>query len=373
MIRSIAVRGHRSPFGSAAAIAPLTAVLAPDRAERSGLQEAIGFLGATARGDLRAAFGDAGEDPWFAFADRDAPIRIEAEVELSATSVHADAGQPGQPAAAEGRVLRYALEIGLRSGSGALAAVSETLRAADGGGEFAAVRGGRIAMPSERRGAPDAHPEPERTAVASLAYEPHHPHLAAFRRELASWRTHRTIPGGARSALPITGIVRPAHGGHGLAAFLYRLRVEHPRRFGELNAMLRALIPGAEEAGVHAGGDGLLRLHLREGGVRFSHELISDGAIRVIALLAALVAPDDASVVCVADPETGVYGPRLEEVAGLLAETARGGRQCIVTTRSPRLADMLARMGALVLAHSRGGDAEPIGAAHRGDGAQTAP
>ena len=214
---------------------------------------------------------------------------------------------------------------------------------------------------------PDAHPEPERTAVASLAYEPHHPHLAAFRRELASWRTHRTIPGAARSPLPITGLLRPAHGGHGLAAFLYRLRAEHPRRFGELNAMLRALIPGAEEAGVHAGGDGLLRLQVRENGVRFDHKHAPDGAIRALALLAALVAPDDASVVCVADPETGVYGPRLEEVAGLLAETARGGRQCIVTTRSPRLADMLARMGALVLAHSRGGDAEPIG------GAQAAP
>ena len=76
-------------------------------------------------------------------------------VQLPAASFRPPAGQP---AAAAGRVLRYSLEIGLQRNTGALAAVSETLRAADGDGDFVAVR------------------------------------EAAYRRELASWRTHRTIP-----------------------------------------------------------------------------------------------------------------------------------------------------------------------------------
>ena len=77
------------------------------------------------------------------------------DAELPAASFRPPAGQP---AAAAGRVLRYSLEIGLQRNTGALAAVSETLRAADGDGDFVAVR------------------------------------EAAYRRELASWRTHRTIP-----------------------------------------------------------------------------------------------------------------------------------------------------------------------------------
>ena len=354
MIRSLAVDGYLSMRGAAIDLAPLTVVAGSSATARSGLTNAVGFLGATAAGDLYAAFAAAGDDPWIASAGLRSPIRFEAVVELSEASVRSEAA--GAPPVPAGRALRYSLEIGPRGGAGGLAVASETLVALDGGGEFVTTRGGRVEAPPERRSRPLTHgPGMERTAVSSPAPERDHPHLAAFRRELASWRTHRTRPAAARNPSPRIGIERPSRDGSRLAAFFNLMEGAHPRTFGTMNAALRALLPSAESTGAAPVAGGQVALRVDEGGVRFGHEQISDGTVRILALLAAALAPDDASVVCVEQPEAGVHAPRLEEVAALLAETAARGRQCIATTQSPMLAELLARAGALVLAHSSDG------------------
>ena len=69
----------------------------------------------------------------------------------------------------------------------------------------------------------------------------------------------------------------------------------------------------------------------------FSANAVSDGTLRALALVAALNDPDDTGLLCVEEPENGVYPLRLARLVRLLSGAAATGarRQVIVSTHSP--------------------------------------
>lgn len=68
----------------------------------------------------------------------------------------------------------------------------------------------------------------------------------------------------------------------------------------------------------------------------FSANLLSDGTLRLLSLLAILKTPDPPPLVCIDEPEIGLHPSWIRLLAELL-ESAATRTQLIVTTHSPEL------------------------------------
>lgn len=387
MIRRIAIDGYKSLQGVEVSLEPLTVVIGPNAAGKSNLLDAIGLLSRTAEGDLQSAFDDHRGGPLqsFTFGERGidglldqeaAAFRIETDIELSDATVRhvnrtiAEAREGHDPARAlvRERLLRYSLEVRLRTGSSVLQVVDESLIALkrdltqrQSRGPFLSPSGDRLRLRGERQGRPYEYElDMDHTIVSrpsSYYYAPHHPHLTALRHELASWRTYYLEPEAMRRDAPRRVVERLPHDGSDLAAFYNTMEQEHPRTFEAMNRALRAVLPGIEHVGVSSiAGTGRLRLYIVENGVRFEASALSEGTLRILALIGITNSPAPASVVGYEEPENGVHPARLQWIAALLEEAVSdGGTQFILNTHSARFPTMLSADRSLVLGCSKRG------------------
>ena len=386
MIRRIAIDGYKSLQGVETSLEPLTVVIGPNAAGKSNLLDAIGLLSRTAEGDLQSAFDEHRGGPLqsFAFGERGiegllerehASFRIEADIELSEATVgrvnrsitEAREGHEPSRALVRERLLRYSLEVRLLIRSGVMQVVDESLIALNRNLTpkqsripFLSIentlRGRRLVLRLERQSHPFEYETVlYRTVVSLPVYAPHHPHLAALRHELASWRTYYLEPEAMRQDAPRRVVERLPHDGSDLAAFYNTMEQEHPATFEAMNRALRAVLPGIERVGVSSIADtGRLRLHVIENGVRFEASALSEGTLRILALIGITNSPATASVVGYEEPENGVHPPRLQWIAMLLDEAARKGEtQFVLNTHSASFPTMFSNDHSLVLSCSK--------------------
>jgi predicted ATPase len=79
-------------------------------------------------------------------------------------------------------------------------------------------------------------------------------------------------------------------------------------------------------------------LYLHEGGHRISARSVSDGTLRFLGLVTALLTAKPRSVIVLEEPDVGLHPARIHLLARLLEQaTSRGGVQVIATTHSPTL------------------------------------
>ncbi len=387
MIRRLAIAGYKSLRDAEVPLEPLTVVIGPNAAGKSNFLDAIGLLGRTAGGDLQSAFDDHRGGPLqsFTFDERGidglleqeaASFRIETDIELSDATVRqvnrtiteAREGHEPSRALVRERLLRYSLEVRLRIGSGVMQVVDESLIALKrdltqrkSRGPFLSPSGNRLRLRGERQGRPSEYElDMDHTIVSrpsSYYYAPHHPHLAALRHELASWQTYYLEPEAMRKDAPRRVVERLPRNGTDLAAFYNTMEQEYPTTFEAMNRALRAALPGIERAGVSSvPGTGQLRLHVVENGVRFEASVLSEGTLRILALIGITNSPAPASVVGYEEPENGVHPARLQWIAALLEEAAReGDTQFILNTHSARFPTMFSADRTLVLGCSKRG------------------
>jgi predicted ATPase len=137
---------------------------------------------------------------------------------------------------------------------------------------------------------------------------------------------------------------------------------------GEIRADLASLVPGISSFEIVADGDAFRIDFEMSGGERLPARLVSDGTLRILALLTALRAEPRPSVIGIEEPENGVYPGRLRKLLDYLREiAAQEGEsgalrtQLILTTHSPvvlaalraqpehlRFVDLVRRDGQLV-------------------------
>ena len=137
---------------------------------------------------------------------------------------------------------------------------------------------------------------------------------------------------------------------------------------GAIRVDLVSLVPGISTFEIVAEGDAFRIDFELSGGERLPARLVSDGTLRMLALLTALRAAPRAAVIGVEEPENGVYPGRLRKLLDYLREiAAEGGEsdapptQLILTTHSPvvlaalrarpshlRFVDLVRRDGQLV-------------------------
>ena len=382
MIRRIAIRGYKSLQGIDLCLEPLTIVIGPNAAGKSNLLDAIGLLSRTAQGDLQSAFTEHRGEPLrsFTFDERGVEgviargtvsFQIEVDVELSDATIArvnraiTETREGHEPARAlvRERFLRYSLEVQLRTDSGILQVTDESLRALTRDlsekqsrkpflSKVESRKGPeRLSLRLERQSHPFEHDlGMDRTVVSLPHYAPHHPHVVALRHELSSWRTYYLEPEAMRRDSALREMTRLPHDGSDLAAFYNTMEKEHPKVFAAMNRTLRSVLPAIERVGVSTTDSGRLRLFVIERGVRFEASALSEGTLRILALIGITNGPTRAAVVGYEEPENGVHPARLAWIATLFEEASRDRTtQFIINTHSAQFPDKLSPERSLCL------------------------
>lgn len=128
-----------------------------------------------------------------------------------------------------------------------------------------------------------------------------------------------------------------------LAAFLHALRDQHPARYQRIRETVQIIAPFFDDfllAPRKQDDEEHVRLDWRQRGSSFPYQPwhLSDGTIRFIALVTALLQPSPPATLVVDEPELGLHPAALRVLAALMHE-ASATTQLVVSTQSPLLVD----------------------------------
>jgi predicted ATPase len=373
MITRARVQNYKTLRDVEVTLEPLTVIFGPNSAGKSNLYDAFSLLSRIAtRPNLEDAFKGHRGSPLEAFSfgpngvedvmeQESADFLIEADIQLSSAVVdsveaqirRAREGLPGvSPAALRRRSiterrLRYGVRVEIRTASGHLRVIDEYLVPLRSDGQPSNARkpflekvGPRnIRLRMEKQGHPsNEEVGQDRSIVSKGLYPPHYPHIAALREELSRWRFYYLEPTAMREEVPLREVDSLDQRGTQIAAFFNTLLATNDAQFRAVSKALHQVIPNLDGIGVERTPEGFVRLVVSESGMRASARVVSEGTLRVLALLAITNPIEPVSVVGYEEPENGVHPRRLELVANLLRRAAeRGPTQLLINTHSPIL------------------------------------
>lgn len=380
MIRSIRLQRYKSFDDARLDAAPLTVVFGPNDAGKSNLLDAFNLLSELAEVDsLKKAFDpalhrgrllEAFHAP-LGFGEkglRDLQEKGKLELELTvdfelqkAIRERINRLLEERERIAETKVpftrvvetlLRYRLGLRYDYASGEPFVFDEALIPLTGQGEPKVSRKpfveldhehGRFVLRIERQSHPRYYDtNRNRTLLSEISDPVYHPHMVAAKEEMRSWRSYYVEPSLVRRESGVHGADDPGRHGEELAAFYWKLKHEHPRKFKAVSLNLRRLIPTLEGVDVREVRGMLDPVILKAGGGEFPFRLASEGTLRLLCLLGIAIAPHAPAMVAYEEPENGVQPGRLDILAQILSEIAqRGSTQVILTSHSPAFLDRL--------------------------------
>jgi len=182
-------------------------------------------------------------------------------------------------------------------------------------------------------------------SVLSQLREPHRfPELSMLRQEILSWRFYHHFRTDREAPLrqPQVGVRTTvlSHDGRDLAAALQTI-VEIGDRVG-LDEAIGKAFPGSSVEVVAL--ENRFSVLMQMPGVQrpFEARELSDGTLRYLCLLAALMSPRPPDLLALNEPETSLHPNLFEPLAALIGRAARDS-QVWITTHSQALAGYLAR------------------------------
>ncbi|HEY1527739.1 MAG TPA: AAA family ATPase, partial [Candidatus Angelobacter sp.] len=182
-------------------------------------------------------------------------------------------------------------------------------------------------------------------SVLSQLREPHlYPELSSLRTEMGRWRFYHHFRTDAESPLrhPQVGVRTPvlAHDGRDLAAALQT--INEVGQSQDLHEAVRQAFPGASLEIEHDEDNGMFAVLLRMPGLRrpLRARELSDGTLRYLCLLAALLSPHPPALLALNEPETSLHPDLLEPLAKQLVNAGKYS-QLWVVTHSQRLAELV--------------------------------
>jgi len=182
----------------------------------------------------------------------------------------------------------------------------------------------------------------EATVLSSITTS-EFPHLFALREELRSWRFLQLDPAFLRRPSPITAPELLLPDGSNLAAVLARIMMETKEKdrpkgiLSDIAAELATIIPGVTDLDV------VFDPHAREyridvatrDGNPYTSRVLSDGTLRVLALLTMLYDPKHRGLACFEEPENGVHPARLRALVQRLRELVTDTSSCDLDEDEP--------------------------------------
>lgn len=371
MIKRLKVTGYKSLRDVEVFFEPLSIIFGPNAAGKSNLLDALNLISriVTCK-NLKQAFEQHrglplesfyyGEKGYEKLLEADtSEANFEVDVELSTSIVESmeklitekrkgmEPGERLKKRVTEG-FLRYASTIQVLPKTGHLRVLDESLKALKKNGEVKARTpflekvsvSGRERLHLRMEG--QAHPTYydlglDHTIISMPLYEPHYPHISAFRQELSAWRFYyfepRTL---MREDVPVAEVEAIGPRGENLAAFLNVIQAKHNEQMEAFNLSLKYLLPSVGYVEIDPTKQGLLSLRVVENGLHYSSRLISEGTLRILGLLAALHPCTPTTVIGYEEPENGVHPTRLKLVSDLFRNTQEThNKQIIVNTHSP--------------------------------------
>jgi len=143
-----------------------------------------------------------------------------------------------------------------------------------------------------------------------------------------------------------------------LSAFLYGLRESHSQTYELIKSTLQRIAPYLENIAfdIEAGGsENQVRLIWTQHGsqYRFTAGQLSDGTIRFLCLVTALLQPKPPSVIVLDEPELGLHPEAISLLGGLI-RSASNRIQVIVATQSPSLLSQFDAKDVITIDHLNG-------------------
>lgn len=340
----------------------VTVFAGPNAAGKSNIIDLIKLIAATATNPLIKAFEAQRGDPIEVFDLRERgkgrrrSFSVEMDVILSKETLAA-VEEEIKAYKIERNInweqsLRYRLSIGFNRETGKLTVKEEglyplgedgtTIKKDNKGEEryYIKTEGKKVTLKMEKQ----SHPKHfklgmDRTVVQEPLYVPHHPHVWAFKEEMKRVLAYYLDPYAMRaeSAIVETETIKPS--GEPLAAFMNTLKRSSPQAFANIKRDLKVFVDDVTDIKVQrVPQTDKLILIFKESGIEVSSRIISEGTLRILAILALVNAPVRPATVAFEEPENGVHTARLEVLATIFKNAAESkGIQFILTTHSPTL------------------------------------
>lgn len=346
-LAAVSIHGYRSVRQLHLPVEPVSVFIGANGVGKTNLYKALTLLRAAADGSLTRAIaleGGINSVLWAGNRKRGESPRLILQVDLD------DVGEDGMR-------LRYAVEIGLRYATEAAFELEPLIKE-----EKLTVRiGGRDVVMMERTQSTiflrNASGKRERieddllsseTALSTIRDAGRYPELDLVRRELLGWRLYHDFRTDETSPLrqPCFAITTPtlSADGHDLAAVLATLALIR-QDTADLDAAIEDAFPGAR-----------LKAHDENGRCRFdlrfpdmprafgAHEL-SDGTLKYLCLLGALMGYRLPPLIALNEPEGSLHPSLLAPLARLVARAAQKSRIWIVTHSETFAAALLEETG----------------------------
>lgn len=336
---------------------PLTVLIGPNGGGKSNLLDVFSFLSQAALGELAEGIARRGGFDSLHFRGT-ASDRISLGVDFS----------PDPPFAEEGADIHYKLE--LRSVGSVAKVWFEQVSIGPKPGHARPIRlmhrdkdGCRFRnLPRQEMEEVKQLESETELAVTQVKDQQVYPTPYKLVRTVGSWGFYPPTSTGLDAAIRRPQLLRPglrlATNGGNLASALHALQNRYPHVYDDLVDRLRNACAGFKYLSFPPeGGDGMINLRWWEEPYDeefgFSANLLSDGTLRLLMLLAILLSPDPPPLICIDEPELGLHPDWIKLIAEL-AVTASERTQLVIATHSPEFVSKV-RPSDVVIVEKTGG------------------
>ncbi|HID88076.1 MAG TPA: hypothetical protein EYP55_12015 [Anaerolineae bacterium] len=170
-----------------------------------------------------------------------------------------------------------------------------------------------------------------------------YPILSALANAMHNWTFYNFVPSRMEQPGPAKKDLRLQREGANISSVLHTFQSEWGESFAEVEELLKAAVPELERLLTPLTEQGQTYLAVVERGfpLRIPSWAMSDGTLRFLGQLAALLSPHPPSLACFEEPENCIHPGLLELVVDVFKSASRK-IQILVTTHSPDLLNFLA-------------------------------
>ena len=344
-LTAVSIRGYRSVRSLYLPIETCSVFVGANGVGKTNLYKALGLLRCAADGTITRAIAEEGGVEsvlWAGTRRRGQPVRLILKAHFDELDGGVAVGLPHS----------YEVEIGLRRPTEAAFEIEPLIKE-----ERLTIRhGGRDVVMLERKGsfvalryeAGSRETQrdavlPSETALAAFRDGARYPELEAVRREMLDWRLYHDFRTDAASPIrqPCHAITTPtlSADGRDLAAVLATLFVIREDTM-DLAAAIDDAFPGARLSAADEGSWCRFELRFSDMPRPFGMHELSDGTLKYLCLLGALMGYRLPSLIALNEPEASLHPALLAPLARLIARAAFKTRIWIVT-HSEALADAM--------------------------------
>lgn len=349
-IESIRVRGYRSVMDVRLELGRVNVLVGPNGCGKTNLYRAMLLMAEAARGGLSRVFASEGGFPSALSAGhpkQKGPRQVSVEARIDELEYGLTCGLPAPGDWYKIGAQKFATAFGLDP-----AVKSEQVQVyADGRAVTMLERRGAHAWTRDASGGRVEFPvalDRSETAVAQLRDPERFPVLFRLREALFSWRFYHGFRTDLDAPLrqPQFGVFTPVLSDDGvdLAAALQTIFEQNEGAHDFLQEAISRVIPGARLVVEVDRGRALFELRVEIRGALKRHlgaRELSDGTLRFICLLAALLSPRPPDLLALNEPETSLHPDLIDPLADLIVDAASRS-QIWLTTHSRELADRIA-------------------------------